>query len=105
MTLGELIKALESADPARVVPRGFSIPDSYRGYYDQVAFRPAENVTIGSMLAYAREALGSTYTGYKGGEFLMTEYTDVWIADYGESGGDLIGPTLLWYMLRGGGRG
>jgi len=51
------------------------------------------------MLAYAREALGSTYMGYRGGEFTMDEHTDVWIAEYGDSAGDLIGPTLLCYML------
>ena len=99
MTLGELIKALEKAEPGRVVRFGFSMPDSYRGFYDQVAFRPAQNVTVASMLSYAREALGNTYTGYKGGEFTMDEHTDVWIAEYGQSEGDGIGPTLLRYML------
>src|SRR3990167_9674407 len=99
MTLGELIKTLEKAEANRVVPWGFSTPDSYRGCYEQIAFRPAQNVTVASMLLHARSALGSTYAGYKGGAYTMDEYTDVWIAEYGTSDGDLIGPTLLRYML------
>jgi hypothetical protein len=50
------------------------------------------------MLQNALEALGSTYTGYKGGDYLMTEYTSCYIANYGECGEE-IGPILLSYML------
>lgn len=96
--LGELIEWLEQQDGAKVVPHGFGNPNSYRGYYDDVAFEPAENVTFASMLENAKAALGATFQGYKGGEYTMHEYTDCWIAEYGTSGGDKIGPTIkaLW---------
>ncbi len=98
MTLGELIEFLAARDPAIVVPVGFNRPHSYRGFYEQLAFEPARNVTAGSMLACAREALGRTYIGYKGGEFKMEEYTDVNLAEYGCTGEE-IGPILLSYMV------
>ncbi len=98
MKLGELIKTLEKAPPEKIVPHGFGTPDSYRGYYEQLAFEPRKNVTVGEMLAYAKSALGQTFQGYKGGEYLMTEWTDVWIAEYGDTG-EPIGPTLLQYMV------
>ena len=52
----------------------------------------------GEMLEHANSALGATFTGYKGGEYTMHEYTDCWIAEYGKSDGDKIGPTLkaMW---------
>ena len=78
-----LIERLEAADPEHVVRWGFSAPSSYRGYYEDVAFAPAENVTVGHMLEHARAALGQTFTGYKGGEYLCRQYTDCWIAQYG----------------------
>ena len=96
--LEDLIKWLEQQNPDSTVPHGFGKPDSYRGYYDEVAFAPKENVTFGEMLGHARDALGTTFTGYKGGEYTMHEYTDCWIAEYGTSEGDKIGPTLkaMW---------
>lgn len=93
--LKELIEALEQMPPNAIVPNGFGEPMSYRGYYDQVAFEPIENARIGDMLEHARNALGKTFTGYKGGEFMMDETTECWIAEYGSGGTDMIGPTLL----------
>lgn len=50
------------------------------------------------MLENAKSALGATFYGYKGGEYTMHEYTYCWIAEYGTSKGDKIGPTIkaLW---------
>lgn len=98
MMLGELIEYLEKEDPDKVVPLGFRQPDSYRGYYDQLAFEPVKNITVGAMLACAKEAMGKTYQGYKGGDFEMHQYTDVWLACWGECG-EGIGETLLDYMM------
>lgn len=98
MTLGQLIEKLEKAPQDRVVRFGFGAPMSYRGYYEDVAFEPAENVTVASMLAHARSALGATFTGYKGGEYTMQEYTQTWRAEYGCTG-ETIGPLLLQLML------
>lgn len=98
MTLIDLIRALEDADPEYVAPLGFSTPMSYRGYYHCVAFEPATNVTVASMLEHARSALGATFTGYKGGNYQMGEHTDCYIAQYGCADGDLIGPVLVAYL-------
>ncbi len=99
MTLGDLIETLEAADPEHWVKHGFGEPHSYRGDYSEVAFTPVDDVTVGSMLAHARAALGQTFIGYKGGEYTMHEFTPTWIAEYGRSNATGIGPTLLKYWL------
>lgn len=93
--LKEIIEFLETLNQDAIVPFGFGEPMSYRGYYSELAFEPKENAGIGDMLTHARNALGNTFTGYKGGDYTMTETTDCWIASWGCSGGDKIGPTLL----------
>ncbi len=98
MILKDLIEFLESKDPSIVVPIGFANPHSYRGYYEQLAFEPVPNVRVSEMLSSAKEALGSSYSGRKGGEYLMDEYTDVNLAFRGETG-ETIGHTLLGYMV------
>lgn len=97
MVLKELIEFLESRDSNLFVPVGFNHPHSYRGYYTDLAFEPRENTTVGEMLGCAKEALGKTYSGYKGGDFKMGEYTDVWLSEYGRCG-EGIGEVLLKYM-------
>lgn len=99
MTLGELIAALEAADPAKVVPYGFDRPHSYRGYYTDLAFEPARNVTVAAMLADARSAVGATYQGWKGGDYVMGLSTDCWLSDEGTASGDTMGPLLLRLLL------
>jgi len=97
MTLGKLIEYLEEVSPNIIAPIGFSSPHSYRGYYDQLAFVPRRNVTVGKMLADAKYAVGKTFTGWKGGEYKMDLFTDVWLAFMGCSG-ESIGSILLAYM-------
>lgn len=70
MNLGELIRRLRNADPAYIAPLGFAAPRSYRGYYEDVAFKPAENVSVASMLRHAESALGATFEGYKAGQYV-----------------------------------
>jgi hypothetical protein len=98
--LGGIIARLEQEDPDRVLPIGFANPHSYRGHYEQLAFEPVRDITVGDMLAAARSALGTTFEGWKGGDFTMTETTDCWISMHGESGDNKIGPLLLDLMLR-----
>ena len=83
MTLGQLIAALKQLPPDKVVKHGFTHAHSYRGYYDQVAFEPAEDVTVASMLAECERALCETFHGWKGGEYRYEEYTDAWLAEMG----------------------
>lgn len=98
MYLRQLIDALRNADPDYVAPFGFAEPGSYRGYYNDLAFKPTRNVTVASMLAHAESALGATFEGYKGGEYTMDEWTTCWIAEYGCAGGDCIGRILIAYL-------
>ena len=39
---------------------------------------------VSDILEMAKECIGKTFTGYKGGEFLMLEDTPLWISNYGE---------------------
>lgn len=61
---------------------------SYRGYYCDLSFSDAkEPVTSGAFLAACREALGGTFEGYKGGDYVMSDGTPLWRSEYGESSG------------------
>lgn len=95
MHLKFLIEWLEQQNPDKHVPHGFGRPMSYRGNYEELAFDPVANARIGDMLNHARSAVGAAFQGYKGGEYVMHEYTNCWIAKYGASEGDCIGPTML----------
>jgi len=88
MRLEQLIASLRGRDPNKVVRNGFGEPDSYRGYYYEIAFAPKENTTIGEMLKNAESALGATFQGYKGGDFKMGPYTPCHLAEYGVCGDD-----------------
>lgn len=97
MTLGELIKALKQEDAASRVQFDFCdfVPGklgSYRGYYDQLAFdySPDGDMTVGELLAHCKETVGKTFTGWKGGEYLMDEQTELWVAQPGRSSGTAV---------------
>jgi hypothetical protein len=83
MELHELITELEKIDKNKTVADGFGSGMSWRGNYCEAAFEPVAETTIGLMLEQAKALLGSTQTGYKGGEFEMHQYVDVHIAEYG----------------------
>ena len=101
VTLGELIDRLKHESPNKVIAHGFGGPTSYRGFYEDVAFIPAENVSVSVMLKMAESALGKTFKGYKGGDFTMTKNTDVWIAEWGMLG-EALTPRALDCMLNHG---
>ena len=91
VTLGELVARLEGADQSKPVkfdngksPGHFN---SYRGYYDMVAISRGKKCSVGQFLKLAKEAIGGTFTGYKGSEFTMTKMTPVWVSEYGMSSG------------------
>ena len=102
MMLEDLIAVLEAEDPKKVVPHGFEHPHSYRGYYSELAFEPATDVTVADMLEDAKSALGTTYTGWKGGDYTMTGSTDCYLSEEGRASGETISPLLLWFMLEAG---
>lgn len=91
MRLGDLIATLEALPqdapvrfPDGQVPNGLC---SWRGVYAELTIDRApagETETIGEMLADARDAVGKTFQGYKGGDFLMDETTPVWADGWGD---------------------
>ena len=64
---------------------------SYRGYYSDLAFdwRSTET-TVREFLDLCQLALGETYEGYKGGDFVMDDRTPLWASEYGEVSGRAI---------------
>jgi len=101
MTLGKLIEWLEKQDQELVVKDGFSTPHSDRGSYDELAFTPEKEARIGDMLEHAKSALGATFTGWKGGEYTMQEYTSVYIGDYGECGEEITSVHFRYWLATG----
>ena len=93
MTLGEIIFVLEKCDPTHNVWYAFGSLrpdglDSYRGVYSQLALGYAEEgdpVNVADLLKECKEAVGKTFTGYKGGDFVMDKSTPVWISNYGKA--------------------
>ena len=95
ITLGTLIDALRLVPAeARVSMLGGSPgdPQSYRGYYDRMAFATvSEPVMAGSLLALCEEQLGGTLYGYKGGEYPITRGTLLHAAEWGDTGLEICG--------------
>jgi len=92
MTLGELILELRDCDENDSVTfsDGTNVGDlgSYRGYYEDLYIdRSDELQTVGAVRQMLESAVGEEFTGYKGGEFVMTKMTMVWVAEYGNSSG------------------
>lgn len=98
MTLGDLIEMLEKEPRDKILRNGFHNAHSYRGYYDELAFEPVKYVSVNSIISLAKTCIGQTFEGYKGGNYTMSEYTPIWLAEYGSTG-ESIGPTLMSYIL------
>jgi hypothetical protein len=62
--------------------------DSYRGYYAELAVDTgrSEVKDVNHVIKALDEADGLTFTGYKGGEFMMSGNTDLYWAEYGNLG-------------------
>ena len=96
VTLGELIDFTKDMDPGAIVhsDRPNAHADgieldfiaTYRGYYSDMAFFihefPKGNknsiFTVGELRTRCKILLGTTLTGYKGGDYLMEEDTPLW---------------------------
>ena len=99
MILEDLISALADLPFDKVVEDGFGEPMSWRGSYDELAFEPVEETTIGEMYKHAVSADGGVYEGYKGGAYQMNGYTDVHLAHYGECGEPITSAHIkLWSL-------
>lgn len=100
MTIGELIKTLEGFHREHEVLYGFGAADSWRGSYEQCAFKPVKNTTVGEMLKHAKAAIGPEFYGYKGGTYTFGEHTMCHVAKHGDYREDSeMSPALLGWML------
>lgn len=94
LTLGDLVSKLKEVDASMPViydfmePSSPSAPESYRGYYCDLSFPPSDAaISAGELLIDASDAIGSTFEGYKGGDFTMHSGTPLWASAYGTSSG------------------
>lgn len=96
LTLGAAIKVAETATGVvRFHDEGGPGEEmSYRGYYSDLSFEYSEPKPAAAFLAQCRKALGTTYEGYKGGDFVMKEDTPLWRATYGATGDAIISATI-----------
>jgi hypothetical protein len=95
MRLGDLIQTLsELPAAASIVREDGTHPGpltSWRGRYNELTLPPGdEPCTVGDVLADARAAIGKTFVGYKGGDYVMGGDTPVWADDYGDCNYDVI---------------
>ena len=92
MTLGRLIDALAEMPQDENVEFDFchlcpTTLASYRGYYERLALGFAEggNITVSGLLAECRKAVGATFSGWKGGDYVMDRNTLVHVANQGDT--------------------
>jgi len=60
---------------------------SWRGAYEELAIGfncEGDGIDVSAFLAVLVATDGKTLTGYKGGDFLMTKDTPVWVDNYGK---------------------
>lgn len=67
--------------------------DSWRGLYKELALDWNDEpngirLDVSSFLKLLVEADGGVFTGYKGGEFVMSRSTPIWIANYSQTSKD-----------------
>lgn len=98
MTVQEIIDILKKYPESKELKFGFTNPHSYRGNYFDVAFVLTIGSTVHETLDVVNSVIGETFTGYKGGDYEMHEYTDCYLAQYGSSGEEVTMFTLA-YML------
>jgi hypothetical protein len=98
MTLGSFIKALEAMPQDALCRfdggRSPGEPDSYRGFYEQLAFGSGEQKSVAAVLTAARCAVDKMFEGYKGGEFWMRRDTMIWRAEYCSCGDLIVGVQI-----------
>jgi hypothetical protein len=94
------LSAPTTSDNVSGYPTGLS---SWRGSYAELALNfsfvgygmpgyiktdgpDLKELTVTEFLAILKSAIGKTYTGWKGGDFVMGKNTPIWVANDGNSG-------------------
>jgi hypothetical protein len=97
VTLSEVIDLARSA--AGVVRftdgGGPGEEESYRGYYSDLSFNLEGETPAVDFLKQCEAALGTTYGGYKGGDFQMNGDTPLWRAEYGNTGEAIVDAEIV----------
>lgn len=98
LRLGEIISKLEQikrkgykhsdgTEPTVQFDFEYLFPDSihsWRGSYDELALNfktEGDPMPLSDFINLLKDAVGKTFTGWKGGEYYMTERTPVWVAN------------------------
>lgn len=102
-TLGSVIEALKQCDQDEDVRFDFcylrpTTVHSYRGHYDHLALGwSAESASpkehwpkVSAVLAELQKAVGSTFEGYKGGQYVMGLSTPIWVDNRHDASGTAI---------------
>jgi hypothetical protein len=93
ITLGAMIRALEHCNQDAFVRFDFCgmVPGklgSYRGDYSELALgfngADATDVRVSDLVAHLKKAVGKEFTGWKGGDFLMSLDSPVWVDNPGK---------------------
>jgi hypothetical protein len=106
ITIGQIIQKCEMLPDLPVVVHCALVefdgvypsePDSYRGYYDELAIDISRDkeVTLSTFIEWMVDSLHQVYSGHKGGEYNMCEDTFVWLAGCGESTGIAVTDVCL----------
>lgn len=98
LNIGDLIDACVANPSGLVVVGGgwgLGKEHSYRGYYNELAFKPVSEPTASSEVhTMCQRALVDTYEGYKGGDYRYDRDTPIWFAAYGGTGSAFVGITV-----------
>ena len=106
LSLGEIISKCEALTPKFTNPPEVIFEfehmyptdlKSWRGLYSELALgfnHDGIPPILDQFIETLKSAIGETFTGYKGGNFTMSEKTPVWVANYGDSGNTAIVDVL-----------
>ena len=101
MTIDDVIETLQELKNDHKIKWVAGIKDcgdSYRGCYHNFAVEPTDDVTdrflIDEIIDFFKQVIGTSYTGYKGGEYTMQEETLVNVTYYSE-----VGPMLVGFRI------
>ena len=80
----------------------FDYPHSYRGYYDDLSLNPnpKSKMPISDLITLIQSCVGQTYEGYKGGDYVMDELSEIYAAEYSCCGISLTTYIKDWLLER-----
>ena len=90
-TVDEIYDMLSELPSDSVFQNGFTSAHSYRGSYDTLAVEPCCETSVTEMMTCLANAIGETFTGYKGGEFTMQGTEELFLAYEGSCGSRIEG--------------